>query len=254
MTERHAGRVAVVTGATSGIGAAVAARLTAEGARVVAVARDGAAAETVAAALSGGAIGVGADVATEAGVEAYLAAAGGPVDLHVLNAGAGGPPAPLADLEAADFDAVVAVNLRGVFLGLRAALRPGRPGAVVVTASTAGLHGSRRAAYSAAKHGAVALVQTAATEGAAHGLRVNAIAPDSIETPMMQALAERLGGGEEARRKLAGMTPLGAARGRMGTVEEAAGLVAFLLGDEASWITGTVVPVDGGILATDVHR
>jgi NAD(P)-dependent dehydrogenase (short-subunit alcohol dehydrogenase family) len=255
--DRLTGRVAVVTGGASGIGAGVSRRLAEEGARVVVVGLDGTAAAAFADGLLGEAVGVAADVATEAGVEAYLAAARaafGEPDLHVLNAGMGGRMAPLAELSADEFDAVVAVNLRGVFLGLRAALRPARPGAVVVTASTAALRGSNLAAYSAAKHGAVALVQSAATEGARFGLRVNAIAPDSIETPMMQALVERLGGGEDAVRRLSSMTPLGAAQGRMGTTEEVAGLVAFLLGDEASWITGTVMPVDGGLLAADAHH
>jgi NAD(P)-dependent dehydrogenase (short-subunit alcohol dehydrogenase family) len=199
-------RVAVVTGGASGIGAAASRRLSQDGARVVVVGLDGAAAAGSAADLPGQAIGVAADVATEAGVEAYSAAAleaFGGVDLAFLNAGMGGRMAPIAELEADEFDRVVAVNLRGVFLGLRAALRQmHRGGAVVVTTSTAGLHGSNLAAYSAAKHGAVALVRSAAVEGAAAGVRVNGIAPDSIETPMMGArrtAGRRRGGAPPAR-------------------------------------------------------
>jgi NAD(P)-dependent dehydrogenase (short-subunit alcohol dehydrogenase family) len=256
----HAGRTAVVTGGTRGIGAAAARRLSAEGARVVVVARDASEARATAAALPGEAVGVGADVSTEAGVEAYVAAAErafGGADLAFLNAGGAGRMAPISELELDEFDAVVAVNLRSVFLGLRAALRgmgAAAGGAVVISASTAGLRGSNLPAYSAAKHGAVALAQSAAVEGAALGVRVNAIAPDSIETPMMQALIERLGGGERARRQLSAMTPLGRQQERFGSPEEVASLVSYLLGPEAGWITGAIVPVDGGILATDVHR
>jgi hypothetical protein len=91
-------------------------------------------------------------------------------------------------------------------------------------------------------------------EGAQSGVRVNGIAPDSIETPMMRALVERLGGGEDALLRLAGMTPLGRAEHRLGRAQEVAALVTFLLGPEAAWITGAIVPVDGGILAADVHH
>ncbi len=248
--------VTVVTGGGGGIGAAVAHRLSATaGARVVVVDRDGDAAAGVVAALPGPGLAVAADVADEAGVTAYTAAAVeafGRVDGVVLNAGVPGMPTPLAQETAVTFDRLVAVNLRGVFLGLRAALAGfaarGGGGAIVVTASTAGLAGSALGAYSAAKHGVVALVKTAAVEGAPLGVRVNAVAPDSIATPMMLALEQELG------RPLHDMTPLGRAQERYGTPAEVAAVVAFLLSADAAWVTGSTIPVDGGLLAFDPHR
>ena len=136
------GKVAIVTGGTGGIGSAVVARLSAAGAKLVIVDIDGDRATAAAAALAGEAIGVAADVSTEAGVEAYMAAAletFGSADLHHLNAGiAGKPHTQLVDAEVDEWDAVMAVNLRGPFLGTRAALRhfikTGTTAAIVITA------------------------------------------------------------------------------------------------------------------------
>jgi len=250
--------VAIVTGGGSGMGAGTARRLSGDGLRVVVVDRDGPAADAVAAGLTGDGVAVTADVSLEADVDAYTAAAVkafGSVDRVVLNAGIPGGPVPLADEDPATFDRIVAVNLRGVFLGLRAALRrmrdQGSGGAIVVTSSTSGLSGSDLGSYSAAKHGVVALTKTAAVEGAAYGVRVNAVAPGSIDTPMMRVIEAHLGGGEAARRALHGTTPLGRSLDRHGSVEEVAAVTAFLLSDEAGWVTGVTVPVDGGVLATD---
>jgi NAD(P)-dependent dehydrogenase (short-subunit alcohol dehydrogenase family) len=250
--------IAIVTGAGSGMGAATAARLSRDGARVVVVDIDADAAERVAAELPGPALAIVADVATEEGVARYTddaATVFGPPDLAFLNAGAGGPLVPLADQAVADFDRIVAVNLRSVFLGLRAFLAAARTrtggGAVVVTASTAGLSGSELGPYSAAKHGVVALAKAAALEGAPYGVRVNAIAPGSIGTPMMRAIETLIGGGPEAAKKLHATTPLGRAQDRYGNVEEIAATVAFLLSEAATWITGVALPIDGGVLATD---
>lgn len=252
--------VAIVTGAGSGMGAATAARLSAGGATVVVVDLDRDRAEQVAASLPGTAAAVAADVAVEADVAAYTAFAVerfGSVDKVFLNAGIGGAT-PLLEETVEQFDRIVAVNLRGVFLGLRAALRQmraqGPGGAVVVTTSTAALSGSDLASYSAAKHGAWALVRTAAVEAAAFGARVNAIAPGSIDTPLMRALEHRLGGTSEAVRALHGTTPLGRHADRYGTTQEVAAVVDFLLGDGATWVTGVTVPVDGGVLAADPYR
>jgi NAD(P)-dependent dehydrogenase (short-subunit alcohol dehydrogenase family) len=259
MRGRFHGRVAVVTGAASGIGAATARRLAADGARVLLVDLDAAAVERCSHELAGEAAGFAADVSEEGDVAAYTDAAlemFGRIDLVFLNAGIPGPMIAIADLEASDFDRVVSVNLRGVFLGLRAGLRELRTGggSIVVTASTAGVSGSDLGAYSAAKHGVVGLVKSAALEGAAHRIRVNAIAPGSIETPMTDALIDRLGDRDDARESLWSTTPLGREQRRFGSSDEVASLVGFLLSDEAAWITGAVVPVDGGVLASDPYR
>jgi len=252
--------VAIVTGGASGIGAAMVRRLVADGAQVVVVDVDGPGAKALATELGGPVVAVAADVSHEDDVESYMGAAVeafGRVDHVVLNAGIGSST-PLIDETAQGFDRIVAVNLRGVFLGLRAALRQmrtqGEGGAIVVTASTAGLSGSSNAAYSAAKHGVVALVKTAAIEGAALGVRVNAIAPGAIDTPLMHAREQRLGGDEAARRTLHAMTPLGRFADRYGSPDEIAATTAFLLSDAAGWITGTTVAVDGGVLAENPFR
>jgi len=253
--------VTLITGAGSGMGAAIARRLSSDGHRVVVADLDEGSAQAVVAGLAGEAIAVGGDVSCEADVAAHVSAAieaFGRLDRVVLNAGVPGTPIPLSEESVETFDRTIAVNLRGVFLGLRATLaqlrEQGDGGAIVVTASTAGVSGSELAAYSASKHGAVALVRTAAIEGARFGVRANAIAPGSIDTPMMGVIERALGGGEQARRAIRAGSPLGRCQDRLGDASEVAALVAFLLSDEAAWITGTTVAVDGGTLAADPYQ
>jgi len=225
------GRVAVVTGGASGIGRAVAERLSQEGSKVVVVDRHGDAAEQVVAGLEGEGLAVEADVSKVEDVDGYTDAARerfGRVDLHHLNAGISGSFAPM---------------------GIRAALADftadPRPGAIVTTASLAGVQGGGVASpYVAAKHGVIGLTKSAAMNGARLGVRVNTIAPGVIATPLLSFLEEgSTGEGPDMRAFLENLVPLG----RLGESSEVASLVAFLLSDEASYLTGNMILIDGGI-------
>ncbi|WP_433555248.1 SDR family NAD(P)-dependent oxidoreductase [Pseudonocardia xinjiangensis] len=242
------GRVAVVTGAAGGIGGATAARLSREGASVVLVDLDGDAASALAARLEGEAIGVAADVSREEDVERYMDAAVdrfGRVDLHHLNAGIPGTPTALPDLGVEEFDRVIAVNMRGTFLGLRAAFRQyflqSSAGAIVITASIASLRGSSDLLpYHASKHGVLGLMRNAAVYGGPLGVRVNAVAPGIVPTALFGS-GDGPGGRADMVQR-ASTTPLR----RAGSPEEIASVVAFLLSDDAAYMTGEAVSVDGG--------
>jgi NAD(P)-dependent dehydrogenase (short-subunit alcohol dehydrogenase family) len=256
-------RVAVVTGAAGGIGGATATRLSREGAAVVLVDSDGDAAERLAKELDGDVIAVAADVSREEDVERYMDAAVqrfGRVDLHHLNAGIPGSAAALPDLTVEDFDRVLAVNLRGPFLGLRAAFRQylrqdqfrrqDGGGAVVVTASIASLRGSADLIpYHASKHGVLGLVRSAAVYGGPLGVRVNAVAPGIVPTALFAGSGPGPGSGADMVRR-ASTSPMR----RAGTPEEIAGVVAFLLGPDAAYLTGEVVSVDGGASVLNTAR
>jgi NAD(P)-dependent dehydrogenase (short-subunit alcohol dehydrogenase family) len=238
-SNRFDGMVAVVTGAASGLGAASARRLAEEGASIVAVDRD----ERIVDAardLPGEAIGVVADISDEADVDAYMAA------------GIFGSFAPLPDLAADDFEHVMRVNVTGQFLGLRAAFRHYRQtrtrGAVAVTASIAGHRGSADLLpYQTSKHAVVGLVHGAAVYGGPLGIRVNAVAPGIVPTQLFADAASTAGGGNDMVQR-ASTTPLR----RAGSADEIAGVVAFLLSDDSSYMTGEVVSADGG--ASIVNR
>jgi NAD(P)-dependent dehydrogenase (short-subunit alcohol dehydrogenase family) len=254
---RFSGAVAVVTGAASGLGKASASRLAVEGANVVAVDVKGAALREVVASLASRSIAVVGDIGEEATVEEYMQAAidtFGQVDLYHLNAGIFGSLAVLPDVPLEEFDRVMRVNVRGQFLGLRAAFRQYRAqattGTIVLTASIASLTGSADLlAYQTSKHAVVGLIRGAAMYGGPLGVRVNGVAPGIVPTELFAAAATSSGGKNDMARR-ASTTPLR----RAGSAEEIAGVVSFLLSDESSYMTGQVVSADGGATIVNTVR
>lgn len=252
-----AGRTALVTGAAQGIGLAIVRRLAAEGARIVAFDRAGAdfGPCTEAATASGQApLCFEGDVALSADWQAVLAQTRdrlGGLDLLVNNAGISGRLCWLLDYPDEEFDRVMAVNTRGVFLGLKyggALIKARGRGAIVNVSSVSGLGGGRfTAAYTASKHAVVGLTKLAAAELAPSGVRVNAVCPAPTATEMMFAAERRRSpkDPEAARREIESIIPLG----RYGEPAEVADAVAFLASDAATFITGVALPVDGGVLA-----
>jgi len=252
------GRVALVTGGGNGIGRATAVAFARHGAKVVVVDRDGVGAQATIGIIrqnGGEAIAVTADVTRSEDVKAYVKAAlekYGRIDCFFNNAGIEGKLAPTAEYEEAVFDAVIGVNVKGVFLGLRHVLpemiRQGS-GAVVNTASVAGLVATPgMPAYVASKHAVIGLTKTAAGEVARQGIRVNAVCPGPVDTRMIHALEEQISPANPAvvgERYQAAIPS-----GRYATVDEIANMVLFLCSDLASNTTGGQFVVDGGRTAT----
>ena len=247
MTKDFAGKVAVVTGAGSGIGQAVAERLAGRGAKVVVGDLDMAAAQSVVTGITeagGTAVAFGIDVADRAANQAMVALAVseyGGLNYAVNNAGMTGPTALFADYDNAAWDRVIAVNLSSVFHAMQAEipeiLKAGG-GAIVNTASLAGLVGNpQMAGYGASKHGVVGLTKSAAMDYAAKGIRINAIAPGGVETPLLR------GKGDEYVAGLAAAHPVG----RLATPAEIAAFAVFLLSEEAGFMTGVAYVTDGGL-------
>jgi NAD(P)-dependent dehydrogenase (short-subunit alcohol dehydrogenase family) len=244
------GRVALVTGAASGLGAASARRLAACGASVLCADIDGAGAEQTAASIrnsGAGAAAFAADVSSPEDNDAMAAAAVdafGALHLAHLNAGID-VIASVIDLSVEQWDSVVNVNLRGTFLGVRACSRriiDSGGGALVLTSSAAGIMGvPGGAAYSASKHGILGLMKSAAADLAPHGIRVNAVCPGIIDTPMFGPLH---GQTDTLTKYFAVSTAIG----RVGSPDEVAQVVSFLLSDDASYITASTLPIDGGLL------
>lgn len=252
------GKVALITGGGNGIGRATALGFAARGAKVVVVDRDQAAGEATAGILrqqGGDALFVPADVTKSEDVGNYVKLAldkYGAIDCFHNNAGIEGTVAPTWEYEEELFDRVMAVNVRGVFLGLRHVLpvmiKQGR-GSVVNTASVAGLVASPgMSAYVASKHAVIGLTKTAAGEVGRAGVRVNAVCPGPIDTRMIHALESILSPNDPASigRGYQNNIPLG----RYGSAEEIANLVIFLSSDLAGNITGAQYVADGGRTAT----
>jgi NAD(P)-dependent dehydrogenase (short-subunit alcohol dehydrogenase family) len=231
------GRVALVTGGASGIGAATVALLRERGAIVVAAdiqAGDGV--ERL-------------DVTDESAVDALVddvVRRHGRLDLAANVAGTSGVYAPVADASTVDWRATMAVNLEGVFFCVRAELRAMRAtgrGSIVNVASSAGRMGvPGLAAYSASKHGVLGLTKSAALEVASHGIRVNAVCPGSIRTPMLRGF---VGGDEDLLERMGRRAPMG----RLGEPVEIAEAIVWLLSDAAGFVTGNALSPDGGVAA-----
>ena len=253
---RYPGKVALITGAGGGIGRATAVRLASEGASLLlADVAEAALAECAEAARKAGARAVAAlaDVTRAEDFEALVARAErelGGLDFLVNNAGIEGVVAPIESYPLDVFDRVLAVNVRGVFLGMRAAapaLRRRGGGAIVNLASVAGVTGDPNlSAYIASKHAVIGLTRSGALAFGKDGVRVNAVAPSPVETRMMRALEAGMGGaqgGEMVRKLVSERIPLG----RYAEPAEVAALIAFLGSDEARFITGSIYTIDGGM-------
>jgi NAD(P)-dependent dehydrogenase (short-subunit alcohol dehydrogenase family) len=244
------GKVALVVGASRGIGAATARAFADAGATVALAARDANALESVARAIQeagGQALAIPTDVNDPAEVARLVTRtldASGRLDVAFNNAAGGGrPPTPLAEIPIEDYDSALAINLRGVFLAIKyeiLAMLQGGGGAIVNMSSTAGLSGVRgMSPYVASKHGVVGLTKVAALDYAERNIRVNAVAPGPILSDHLKALSE------ESRAQIAQTVPMR----RLGFPEEVADLVVWLCSDQAAFMTGATLTIDGGRLS-----
>lgn len=248
---RMDGKVAIITGAARGIGAAAARLLAAEGAKVVladvliepltAVVRD----------IGASAAACVTDVTDEIAVQKLVdetVKRWGKVDAALLNAGIEGKVGPIEDYAAEMFDKVMAVNVRGVWLGLKYVMKAMETtgGSIVITSSTSGIRATpHMSAYTASKHAVIGLMRSAAIEGADRKIRVNTVNPSPIDTPMIASLEKMRGFAGRNDQPMAAGTPLG----RYGTPDEVAKLMLFLASDESSFCTGGIYMVDGGVSA-----
>jgi len=245
-----AGKVALIVGASRGIGAATARAFADAGAHVALAARDAQALESVARAIQdagGQALALPTDASDPAAVAQLVARtldAYGRLDAAFNNAAGGGrPPTPLAEIPVEDYDSALAITLRGVFLAMKyeiPAMLQGGGGAIVNMASTAGLSGVKgMSAYVASKHGVIGLTKTAALDYAERNIRVNVLAPGPILSDRIKALSDA------ARAQIAQTVPMR----RLGLPEEVAALVVWFCSDQAAFMTGATLTIDGGRLS-----
>lgn len=252
--QRFEDRTAIITGASGGIGKETAARFLAEGANVVLVDLDQAQLAATRKALGGSEriVAVKADVSVEDDVQRYVQAAidaFGRIDVFFNNAGIEGKVAPLEQQDTAMFDKVIAVNVRGAYLGLKHVLPhmyKAGAGSVINTSSVAGLRGSAGVLpYVTSKHAVSGMTKVAAIEAAAHGVRVNSVHPSPVNTRMMRSLEAGFApqDAEAAKAAMEKAIPLG----RYGEAADIANLVLFLASDESRFITGAQYRIDGGM-------
>ncbi len=250
------GKVALVTGAAAGIGRATALAFAEEGAKVMVSDIDEAGGQETVRLIGeagGEAAFTRADVSAPEDVTALIAATVerfGRIDCACNNAGIEGKVAPLAEQSLDDYEKVLAINLRGTFLCLKAEIRQMLEqggGAIVNLASVAGLIGfPGLSPYVASKHAVNGMTKNAALEYAKQGIRVNSVCPAGIETRMLDSLADQSTGGAQSAHEM--MDPLHPI-GRIGRSEEVAHMIVWLCSDRASFVTGTTMPIDGGYVA-----
>jgi NAD(P)-dependent dehydrogenase (short-subunit alcohol dehydrogenase family) len=253
VTGRLAGKVAIITGGAGGIGLETARLFLAEGARVTIVDLTPDTVATAVDTLGGGdrVLGVAADVTDEAAVRGYVEATVeqfGTIDVLFNNAGIEGKVVPVVEIDVDDFDAVLRVNLRGVFLGLKhvlPVLYAKGSGSVINTSSVGGFHGNPGLApYVSSKHAVIGITKSVALEAAPYGVRVNSVHPSAVNTRMMRSLEQGYAPDdpEGARQNFAEALPLK----RYAEPIDVARLVLFLASDESEFITGVQYRVDGG--------